>query len=87
MWIYPSPVAMDVSKVGIIVSRKVSAHATDRNRWKRRVREVFRVNQFLIKKGKWIVLQVKPGKKTPAFQEIEAEIKKLFREGAIWQAS
>lgn len=41
------PSSANTSRVGIVVSKKVSKRAVDRNRIKRQVREFFRLNQKL----------------------------------------
>jgi len=51
-----SPNDLSYSRVGVIASKKVSKRAVDRNRAKRLLKEVFRLNKDLIKKGDYILI-------------------------------
>jgi ribonuclease P protein component len=43
--------ADDITRLGIVVSKKTARNAVVRNKFKRRIREIFRKNKFIIKKG------------------------------------
>ena len=66
-------------KFAVMVSRKVSRRAVERNLWKRRIREVFRHRQSEIKKGIAILIQAKKQKDSvPSYQIIETEMSRLL---------
>jgi ribonuclease P protein component len=65
-------------KIGIVVSRKVDLRATQRNLWKRRIREAFRRNQNKIAANLSLLIQARKQEKIPSFQAIEAEMLQLL---------
>jgi len=65
------------ARLGISVSRSFK-NATDRNRLKRRIREIFRLHQQELVKGQLIVVIVKPSSADLDYQEMEQEILRLF---------
>ncbi len=65
-------------KLGIIVGKKVHLRANVRNLWKRRMREVFRRQQGVLKPNGLILLQAKNTKKVPSYQEMKQDLEKLF---------
>jgi ribonuclease P protein component len=50
-----APVGSQASRVGFITSRRVG-NAVERNRVRRRLREIIRANRPLLREGRWIVL-------------------------------
>ncbi len=70
-------------RLGVIASKKVSKKAVERNRAKRLLREVFRLNKFLMKKGDYILI-AKKNILSANYKEIEEDFinilkgKKLF---------
>jgi len=66
------------SKIGFIVSKKVSKKATERNKIKRRFREIIRANKEKIKKGLGIIIIALPSSKKLSFKEIDSEIKNIL---------
>ncbi len=61
-----------LSRVGIVASRKVG-NAVVRNRHKRRLREVFRLNQKTFATPLDIVAIIKKRERTPAFSDYERD--------------
>jgi ribonuclease P protein component len=64
-------------KLGIIVSKKIGS-AVKRNRIKRVVREIFRLNQTKIISGTNLVVIAKPDCVNKTYQEIEKSLIKLL---------
>lgn len=62
------------ARLGIIVSGKVSKKAVERNRIRRRIREIFRLTLDKIQPSDYIVITL-PEIKDKKFQEIEKSIK------------
>lgn len=62
-----------LSRIGIVASRKVG-NAVVRNRSKRRLREVFRLNQQTFAAPLDIVAIVKKRQQTPAFCDYERDL-------------
>ncbi|MFC1623151.1 ribonuclease P protein component [Patescibacteria group bacterium] len=69
---------LDYNRYGFIVSKKVSNKAVARNKIKRIMREVFKLNQDRIKKSFDIVVYAKPAIKSDNFQEIQGKIEKII---------
>ena len=65
------------TKVGIIVSKKVSKKAVERNKVKRRIREIVRKIEF--KQGFDIIIITHPSAKDLSFEEIKEQIINLFK--------
>ncbi|MCX7918489.1 MAG: ribonuclease P protein component [bacterium] len=64
-------------KLGIIVSKKIGT-AVERNRIKRRVREIFRLNQHNFVAGTKLIIIAKPECVTKKYQELERSILTLL---------
>jgi len=63
----------------VVVGKKVSKKATQRNRCKRVVREVFRGIIPTLKDGVFVVLVANPSLQSMSFQEIERELHKKLQ--------
>lgn len=82
-WVYKSDKSADV-RLSVIVSRKVSNRAVDRNKWKRRIREILRKEQPVFKCGVHLVVKVRAGQARPAStKELKQEIFKLLRSSEV----
>ncbi len=67
------------SRFGIIVSNKISKKAVERNKIRRQIREIIRLNLDKIKKGFDIAIICLPEIKKKKYKEIEKEILKIFK--------
>lgn len=75
-------------RLGLVISSKTAPRAVDRNRWKRRLREVFRMLPQAVKNGCWVVVQARPNPRVPEMQEAEQEfLELLFRLKALKEKS
>jgi ribonuclease P protein component len=68
-----------------VVPLKVVSKAVERNKLKRRARHIFRKMLPEIKKGLGIIIFFKPGSEKLKFQELEEEIKVIFKKAKILQ--
>lgn len=71
------------TRFGIIVSNKVSKKATQRNRLKRRIREILRLKLDKITPGHDCVIVVKAGILERTYQEIDREIKNILLKAGL----
>ncbi|MDD4570445.1 MAG: ribonuclease P protein component [Tepidanaerobacteraceae bacterium] len=71
------------SRLGVSVSKKVGKSVV-RNKIKRRVKEIFRINIDSIKKGWDIVISARPAASSLEYKKIEKEMKTLLKRGRIW---
>ena len=67
-------------RLGVTASRKVGG-AVVRNRFKRRVREVFRLQRELLPDGSDVVVIARPGAGQLSWPTLEREVRELFRGG------
>lgn len=70
------------NRVGIVTTRKVGM-AVVRNRIRRRIREVFRLHQFDLMSGFWLVTIARPSAATASFQELERDWLRLAERASI----
>lgn len=71
---------LDHARLGISVGRKKVRRAVDRNRFKRLVREAFRLNKAAIPPG--VDLVVVPRGPLPTFADVNAGLPRLARDAA-----
>lgn len=70
---------LPVSRLGVMVSNKVSKKAPTRNLIKRRIREIFRKNLVGWHKGKDVVAIASPAIIQKSYREIEEFIKNVIK--------
>ncbi len=69
----------DVGKAGFTVSKKVSKSAVERNKLKRRLREIYRCNRNLLPEHVSIIIRALPQSAGISFDDIKNEILSLFK--------
>ncbi len=74
---------LKISRLGFVVSQKVSKQASQRNKIKRRLRELVRLKLPKLKKGIDGVLIACPGLGTKDLWEMEKSINELFKKAKI----
>lgn len=74
---------LSFSRIGFIVSQKISKKAVIRNRIKRRLREIIRLNLPIIKSGYDFVFFTKKGIEDKQFSEIKNEVEKLIKRAKL----
>lgn len=79
LWLNDQAAGSQKPKIAISISRQISKLATQRNLWRRRVREAFRNKQQEIKPNAWIWIRATFEGKAPAYQEIEEEVLSLIK--------
>lgn len=79
-WVVVYAVANDVGhpRLGVTASRRVGS-AVVRNRWKRRLREIFRRNKSHFGPHFDVVIIVKHGRSAPDFDALVRDVKKTVR--------
>lgn len=75
--VFVNPNTLDISRMGITVSRKVG-NSVKRNRIKRLIREFFRLNKAGIETGIDIVVIAKKEAVGKGFEEVSKELGKVF---------
>lgn len=65
-------------KAGFTVSKKVSKSAVRRNKIKRRLREIYRLNRHILPECAHIVIRALPAAADTGFHELEKEIVGFF---------
>jgi ribonuclease P protein component len=74
-----------VTRIGIVVSKKVSKLAVTRNRFKRQLRAIFRQLLSQLKDGLQIVVTVTTVQSKPSYQEIWDDLNKLLAKAKVLQ--
>ncbi|KAA0259015.1 ribonuclease P protein component [Deferribacter autotrophicus] len=67
-------------KAGFVVSKKISKKAVVRNKVKRRLREIFRLNKYSLPDNVHLVIIAKRGVEKANFSELENDVKQIFQE-------
>ena len=71
------------SRIAVIAGKRTFRRAVDRNRAKRRLREVFRLNREHVQSGHDLMLLARAGVLGASFSELEAEFRKLLARARI----
>lgn len=74
---------LNYSRIGFVVSQKISKKAVIRNKIKRRLREIIRLNLLIIKEGYDIVFFTKKGIENKKFSELKEIVKKLLQKARL----
>lgn len=77
------PCRLSSTRIGIVISRKVSIKSTERNKLKRRIREIFKKLLPGINKNTDIVLNVFPKSLELGFGGIEEKITELLKKSKL----
>ena len=77
------PNNLDVSRIGFVVSKKISNKAVQRNKAKRRLRESVRIMTKSIRPGFDIVVFTRKGILQSDFAEIKKTIETLFKRSGL----
>jgi ribonuclease P protein component len=64
----------ELSRFALVVSTKISKRATQRNRLKRQLREIIRLNQERVKAGYDIIISTKSPVLSKDYQELEKNV-------------
>lgn len=69
-------------RIGFITSKRVGS-AVERNRLRRRLREIFRLHQHQLAQNAWIVTIARHPAKTATYQRLESDWLQLARRASI----
>jgi len=67
------------ARLGVVVSKKTARKATDRNLYKRRVREILRLNYSKITPGLDIIITLKGTVREADFKKLESELLDILK--------
>jgi ribonuclease P protein component len=70
------------TRIGIIATKRLG-NAVSRNQVRRRIREIFRLNQHRIKKGFWVVTIARLSAAKAAFDELQRDWLRLVERASI----
>lgn len=71
-------------KIAFSVSKKISKKAFERNKVRRQLKEIFRINQHFINKRYDMLIIAKQTILTTSFQNIERDLKELMDKIGLW---
>ncbi|HEY0790417.1 MAG TPA: ribonuclease P protein component [Chthoniobacterales bacterium] len=83
--VLPSSVSQEV-RVGIITSRRVGPAVT-RNQVRRRLREIFRLNQFRFTRGLWMVIIARVSAASATYEQLQREVMRLAERACVLTAT
>ncbi len=70
------------SRIGIVATRRLG-NAVTRNQVRRKIREIFRLNQHRIRKGFWLVTIARFSSAAAAYEELERDWLRLAERASI----
>ena len=70
------------SRIGIIATRRLGK-AVARNQVRRRIREIFRLNQYRVQRGFWVVTIARLSSATATFDELQRDWLRLIERASI----
>ena len=76
-----------LTRIGIVVSKKISKLAVTRNRFKRQLRAIFRQLLSQLKGGLQIVVTVTTVQSKPSYQELWDDLKNLLAKAKVLHGS
>lgn len=76
-----------LTRIGIVVSKKVSKLAVTRNRFKRQLRAIFRQLLSQLKNGLQIVVTVTTVQSKPSYQELWDDLENLLAKAKVLHGS
>jgi len=78
IFIYPHPQDGEIRRLGLIFSRKVGS-SVERNRLKRRLREIFRLHKYSLVPGLDVIFMPRPGAVALNYRQLESIVLPLLR--------
>jgi len=78
IWVYEKVGGGGKARLGIIVSKRVSKLASDRNLWKRRLREAFRCHPQIFKTGYDYLIKAKTSGNPPTYVQLWRDIEQTI---------
>ena len=82
VYIYCRNDGSDLCRLGLVTSGKIGK-AVERNKVKRRLREIFRLNKHLFKPGYDIIFMPKTESKNLSYSELKKNILELLKTGKL----
>lgn len=76
---------LNCSRFGFIIPNKAVKQAVDRNKIKRRLREIIRLKLSLIEKGIDCIILVRQDIKKLSYQDLEERIDFMFGKARLWK--
>lgn len=75
--------SLDVTRIGFVVSQKVSKKASSRNKIKRRLREIIKINLPNLKPGYDLIFFTKKGIIEKDFWEIKKVVEQILKQAKL----
>jgi ribonuclease P protein component len=85
IYIYPQPATGKIRRLGLITSRRIG-NAVQRNRLKRRLREIFRLNKDRLAPGIDIIFMTRPGAADLNYRQLQSVVYALFTKAGVLHA-